>query len=231
MYWQEDEDTTTVAEDAREIVDLAFQVRCRTLPLDHAHALSEALHGALPWLAEEALAGVHTIHGAPSGNGWYRPEETEDAVLHLSRRSRLNLRLPRGRLDAARALTGMSLEVAGHPLEVGEATVKPLNPMPELFSRYVLCDEGSSEDAFYAWMAEELGRLGIGVRKLLCGRDHHVRTPEGTRYARSVMVAELDKQESLRLQQQGVGAGRRMGCGLFIPHKGIAPVRSGKNDD
>jgi CRISPR/Cas system CSM-associated protein Csm4 (group 5 of RAMP superfamily) len=38
------------------------------------------------------------------------------------------------------------------------------------------------------------------------------------------MLADLKPEESLRLQQQGLGPHRLMGCGIFIPHKGIDAV-------
>ena len=34
------------------------------------------------------------------------------------------------------------------------------------------------------------------------------------------------QEQSLRLQRSGLGAGRALGCGLFIPHKDIADLRS-----
>jgi hypothetical protein len=40
------------------------------------------------------------------------------------------------------------------------------------------------------------------------------------------MVAGLATDESLRLQATGLGIGRRLGCGLFIPHKDVADLRS-----
>jgi hypothetical protein len=39
------------------------------------------------------------------------------------------------------------------------------------------------------------------------------------------MVAELQAEQSVRLQQMGLGDGRTFGCGLFLPHKGIAAVK------
>ena len=47
-----------------EIVDAVFAIRCRSLPVDHAWALSQAVQAALPWFAAEPEAGLHTIHGA-----------------------------------------------------------------------------------------------------------------------------------------------------------------------
>jgi hypothetical protein len=38
------------------------------------------------------------------------------------------------------------------------------------------------------------------------------------------MVASLTVAESIRLQQRGLGSNRLLGCGIFIPHKGIDPV-------
>ena len=42
----------------------------------------------------------------------------------------------------------------------------------------------------------------------------------------TLLRAGLTIEQSLLLQQSGLGAGRRFGCGLFIPHKDIADLRS-----
>jgi hypothetical protein len=46
-----------------------------------------------------------------------RPENAGD-LLCLSRRTKLVLRVPRGRIDAAQVLVGRQLDVAGHALRV-----------------------------------------------------------------------------------------------------------------
>jgi hypothetical protein len=38
------------------------------------------------------------------------------------------------------------------------------------------------------------------------------------------MVADLEPEQSVLLQEKGLGTHRKMGCGLFLPHKGIKPV-------
>jgi len=83
------------------------------------------------------------------------------------------------------------------------------------------------ETAFLAKMAAEMSRLGVPVSKLLSGRSHVLRVPGGLLHTRSLMVAELEPEASLRLQRSGVGPERAMGCGLFIGHKDIAPVPGG----
>jgi CRISPR-associated protein Cas6 len=225
MFWQEEKEEIPVFAVPDDIVDLSFAVGCKCLPMDHAYALSEALQQALPWLADEADAGLHLIHGAESGNGWYRPQDSEGALIHLSRRTRMSLRLPKERIDDAAALQGAVLDVAGYPLEVGASTVKKLSSLPTLFARHVIAAADLSEQAFLEQVVAELRDLDIRVTKLMCGKSHDLRGPDGITHTRSVMIADLDPEESVRLQQKGIGPGRKIGCGLFIPHKGIKPVK------
>lgn len=223
MFWDDEAPQDELAV-LRDVVDVSFRIDCPCLPLDHAHALSAALLERLPWLETEELAGVHLIHGAESGNGWMRPQDPETDLLHLSRRARLRLRVPEKRLGAAENLVGKQLDVAGFALGVGAMNVIPLEPLPVVFARYVVSEPDQDEAGFLAGMAMELRRLGVPVSKLLSGRGHMLRVPDGLLYTRSLMVAELDPDASLRVQRHGIGPQRAMGCGLFIGHKDIAPV-------
>lgn len=235
MYWhdkQTSRDTYTIPLD---VVDLAFRIRCRTIRLDHAHALAQAIHIALPWFSSEAEAGLHLIHGAESGNGWMRPEEDADALLYPSRRTRMTLRLPSSRLEQARALSGRELDIGGHGIRLGDSDVRPFSILPTQFSRHVAIDdvasvdtsnagEAQDESLFLERVDQELRQLGIEVRKLLCGKSHILRFPHGVLLTRSVMIADLEPAEALLLQRYGIGAARKMGCGLFIPHRDIKAV-------
>lgn len=226
MFWNEDKQEDKGYQVPDDIVDLSFAIQCKMLPLDHAYALSEALLSALPWIADEEAAGVHLIHGAESGNGWYRPQDASGAQLHLSRRTRMMLRVPKHRIEAARALEGMVLHVAGNRLDVGEAAIKPLSAMSTLFARHVVMPEPSmSEAAFLEQVVAEVSALGIRVNKILCGKAHDLNTPDGAVHTQSVMIADLEPEPAVVLQQKGIGPGRKMGCGLFLPHKGIKAVK------
>jgi CRISPR-associated protein Cas6 len=112
-----------------DIVDAVFAIACRSLPVDHAYALSQAIEAALPWFAQEPGAGLHTVYGAASASGWMRPEGA-DAVLQLSHRAKLVLRLPLHRLDDAAALLGRTLHVAGWPMRVDRLSLRPLSSSP-----------------------------------------------------------------------------------------------------
>lgn len=211
-----------------DVVDVSYRIDCRCLPLDHAHALSSAVRAALPWLEDEGFAGIHLIHGAESGNGWYRPDDPEHDVLHLSRRARFRLRLPRTRLVDAAALQGREFDLDGFRLRVGEPSVLALQPQPAVLARYVVARREQDEAQFLRDVADRLHDLEVPVSKLLCGRSHVLRTPGGALFTRSLMVADLDPYSSLLLQRTGIGPQRLMGCGLFIGHKDIAPVQGGR---
>jgi CRISPR-associated protein Cas6 len=227
MFWEEEKDENSPYVVPDTVVDLVYNIKCRSLPLDHAHSFSTAVREILSWVDDEAQAGIHLIHGAESGNGWMRPEDPGSEVLHLSRRARMTLRVPKHRIDDAHCLTGQTLDIDGHALEVGKAKVKLFSTLPTQFARYVVIPEGighQDEHAFMAYTAEQLQELGIKVRKLLCGRAHAIHRPQGDLQTRSLMLADLEVEEAVRLQQQGIGRHKTIGCGLFMPHKGIRAV-------
>lgn len=209
---------------AAEILDAVYTITCPSLPVDHAYSLQQAIQEVLPWFAQEPEAGLHTVHGAASGAGWLRPEG-EDALLQLSHRAKLALRMPAHRAQEAAALVGRTLHVAGWPLRVEKMALRPLSRITTLFSRCVILTEGE-ETVFVSAAIEELGALGITAERMVCGRVTPVATPERTYQARSLMLAGLAPEQSLLLQRSGLGAGRKLGCGLFIPHKDIADLRS-----
>jgi CRISPR-associated protein Cas6 len=218
MFWQETHEEARAVPD--DVVDIVYQIDCRALPVDHAWALSQAVRTVLPWLEEEPSAGVHPIHVADSGNGWMRPESAGD-LLCLSRRTKLVLRVPRLRIDAAQALVGRQLDVAGHVLRVDKATLRPLSALTTIFSRYVVSAEGLDETAFLQAALHEMETFGVRPKKMLCGIEKVIATPGQPVRTRSLMLAELNQQESVALQQRGLGPLRHLGCGLFIPHKDI----------
>jgi CRISPR-associated protein Cas6 len=208
-----------------DVVDAVFAIECRSLPVDHAFALSAAIQAALPWFADEPQAGLHTVHGAASGAGWQRPEG-EDAMLQLSHRTRLVLRLPENRLADAAALTGRTLDIAGFPMRVGQLSPRPLLRIASLFSRSVIFEDAADEPAFVVAAIEALRALGVEVSTMLCGRNVTLATPQRTYRTRSLMVTVATPAQSLALQRQGLGEARKLGCGLFIPHKDVGDLSS-----
>jgi len=226
MFWTEDTDSKKKFAAPDNVVDVSYKLECKTLPVDHAQALSDAIHSALPWFANEELAGLHLIHVAESGNGWMRPEDPENEVLCLSKRTRMTLRVPKHRLDDAYALTGQALDIEGHALTVKEGTEKSLSVLPTMFARYVLTEEHIDEYQFLKQMVDVLRTMDIPVTKVMAGRQHKIRMREGDMFTRSLMVAEMTPDNAFKLQMHGIGEGRKFGCGLFMPQKGISAVNA-----
>lgn len=224
MLWEEDKKNQPfVVPD--DMADLVFKIDCKQIALDHAYDLSQALIQALPWLAEEEKAGVHMIHGASTGNGWQRPEAKDgEGFIYLSRRSKMQLRLPKERYQEVKSLTGKTINVGGNDITFGDYQIKPFTPLGTLFSRYIQLLEAETEDQFVQRVADEMKSMGIHLKKALCGTGDAFILPKGKVHTASIMVADLDPDEAVILQQQGIGEGRKMGFGLFIPHKGINPV-------
>lgn len=225
-YWQEHtpEQSPQVPDD---VIDMLFSLKGRTLPVDHAEPLAQAVLAVVPWLSEETGGGIHHIYVAGSQNGWQRPEADTDQPLMLSRRTKLGIRVPRHRADELRAaLEQRDLDIAGHALHLETGKERLLSRETTLFSRAVCASASDSacESDFLAWAAAALGALDIRVRKALCGKAVRLKTQAGVLSARSLMLADLSFEESVRLQQRGLGSHRTLGCGLFIPHKGIDAV-------
>ena len=228
MYWEEDKQAEQpyVTDD---VVDMVFSIKCKCLPVDHVHALSESVQKILPWLREETFAGLHSIHVAASGNGWIRPNGP-DELLHLSHRTKLELRVPKNRVEDARLLEGKVLDVAGNSIEIKTAAVRPLSTITILFCRYLATDKNTEDESqVLDDVARQLKLLDIIPRKIMCGTENIIQTPEGPIRTRSLMLADLEVDESLNLQRKGLGPHRHLGCGLFIPHKHINDLSAEKD--
>ena len=230
MRWVEASETSAAAARDAGSIDVAFRLSGRWLPVDHACALKAAVLGFLPWLEDEPTAGIHSIHGAESGNGWERPGTEPGALLNLSRRTRLALRVPTHRAEETDALCGHRLDIGGCELATGTRQPRPLRPADTVFARYVVDEDDGDEERFVERVASELESRSIAVRKLLCGRSHRIESAHGGFLARSLLIAELGPEESLSIQCLGIGPGRLLGCGLFVPHKDIGPVRRADSD-
>ena len=71
---------------------------------------------------------------------------------------------------------------------------------------------------------DRLTDIGVEVPKILPGLAHQIRLPNQSVPVRSLLLADVNESDSMKLQEIGLGENRKLGCGLFIPHKSIAPV-------
>lgn len=198
------------------MLDLAFAIEGDRLPRDHRELLATALEAALPWLAEAPGAGVHRLNVVTMS-------AAGGMLALLSRRTKLVLRVARERAADTGALVGTTLDLGGHPLHVGALHARELLPWGTLYAHLVAADAGASPDeaAFMREIEDELRQLGMPCRPI-CGRLQQLESGRLRGY--SLMVDGLSAVDSLRLQEVGIGRHRRLGCGVFVPHKSAAAV-------
>ncbi len=192
-------------------VDFAFAVSGDRIACDYADGLYRALAAALPWLDDEPLAGVHPIRGlTPCADG-----------LMLGGRTRLLLRAPAQRAPECERLQGARIEVPA-PLAIGRISVRELLAYPVLHARLVV--SGAEDEArFVADMERSLAETAIDC-EMIVGKRGEVRAGGQRLVGFSLMLHGLSASDSLRVQEQGLGLHRKLGCGLFVPHKSIAAV-------
>lgn len=187
-------------------IDLAFRLTGSAVPVDHGYALYAALSRILPEIHEAKDIGVQPIRGIYSGNG----------TLHLADFSRLILRLPDEQIQAYLKLAGKKLVVDNHPLSVGVPEVRTLRPVARLHARLVTIKGFLKEEEFLAAAKRQLEQLGInGQAHIGTRRTFRVRDKQVVGFEMGVM--QLTAEESLTLQEQGLGGRRKMGCGMFVP--------------
>jgi CRISPR-associated protein Cas6 len=222
MFWQEESDTVEKYQVPEDIFDLVFKLQGKSLEIDHAYALAQALQLHLRTDTCKKI-GVHGIRLAQSGNGWIRPEQGS-ASMPLSKRVKLVIRLHRDDADEVSQITNKQLDIAGQGITPGESSIRKLSVMKTLFSRAVCCDADQSEADFLSAVAQELKQMNIEVSKMICGKSGEISAGNKMLFTRTLLVADLEPRESVTLQRQGLGRDQFMGCGLFVPHKAIDPV-------
>ena len=224
MYWQEDENKGETYQVPDDVQDLLFKIESKSLPLDHGFALSQQVIQHIPWIQDEPQAAIHQIHVAESANGWMRPEDPETEVLNVSRRTKMTLRLPSNRLDDINTLVGKTLDIDGHQLKVGSYTTRKLSKLTTIFARYVDTQGSEDESLFLENMMQLLKQHDIRIKKMMSGKLMRHQTSEGVLLTRKLFLSDLDVQESILLQQNGIGDKQLLGLGIFLPHKGIDAV-------
>ncbi|MDH5539897.1 MAG: type I-MYXAN CRISPR-associated protein Cas6/Cmx6 [Rhizobacter sp.] len=199
---------------ADAVVDVAFPLRGQSLPRDHGEALADALGRLLPWLETEPTAGIHMVKVVP-GDG-------PDGLL--SGRARLLIRLPRARQEELDRLVGLALTIGRCELQLGAPKAFDLVPHGTLYAPMVAA-ERDDEAAFMQDVAQQLASLGVDCH-CICGKRRQVHRQGVPIAGFSLMLHGLKPAQSILLQRVGLGPHRRLGCGIFVPHKSAAAVGS-----
>ncbi|MDO8464514.1 MAG: type I-MYXAN CRISPR-associated protein Cas6/Cmx6 [Gallionella sp.] len=190
------------------MIDMAFDASGETLPSGYPFALWAELAQRVPQLANDESVGVLPLRTAESG---------EDILL--PKRAKLVLRLPQILMQAAAALSGARLDISGSALRLGACQSRQMQSHPTLHAQLVT---GTNDEvAFMEEVRTSLSIMGIEAG-LICGRRKTLADDRHSLTGYSLVVHDLKPEASLRLQADGLGEGRRFGCGIFLPYKVIS---------
>jgi len=225
------------------VVELSFPVRGTPLPYDNGYIVYRAVARVVPWVREPAQTELAILPA--QGDPRY-------GFLNLTAASRLAFRLDSDDTPRLLPLAGQRLEIPGGALTLGQPTRSRLRPVPSLMSMFVVADRYGPSDEFHEWLKAEARGLNIRpVPTLRRKRGHEFVSPiagggqpRDCPYARhnrqigdnavvgwEVQFCGLKPEESTRLQERGIGPGRRYGCGVFVPLNDEPPRRVPRRRD
>jgi CRISPR-associated protein Cas6 len=199
-------------------VDLLFPVRGTTLPIDHAYALYGALSGVV-WSFHDPAT---RFSFAPIG-----AQERNAGVLRLAADAVLRCRPPSESIAEVLPLAGKTLQVGDHSIHLGPPRVMPLLAVPNLSARLVTFKHATEPERFLEVARQKLTALGIagevGIPLITEGprrgelRRKVLRIKDRRVIGFGLLVTGLTAEESIRLQENGLGGRTRLGCGFFVP--------------
>ncbi len=192
----------------REMTDLVFEASGDLLPAAYEQALWDELLRLVPELEGDEQVGVIPLRTARSADG-----------LLLPKRAKLVLRLPAALVEAAQHLAQRELSIAGSALRLGAGRLRAMQPYPTLHAHLVA--HAADEIGFMAWAEAALADMAIKA-KLICGRPASLGAGTSRITGYSLVLHDLAPEDSLRLQFNGLGAARQLGCGIFVPYKVIS---------
>ena len=199
-------------------VDLVFPLGGKLLPLDNGYLVYSALSRICPTLHELKNISIHPIAGIPQSN----------KQLRLTSRSKLQIRIQIEHIPLVyEFLAGQTFNIGQDQFYIGIPEYKQLTPCSVLYSRLVIIRRCFEPQVFLEAAQRQLEDLGIKgsidiLKKkngqLQC-RQLVMRKEIGTFPIRGygVEVKDLSEEDSLKLQQHGIGGKKKMMCGVFVP--------------
>lgn len=196
-------------------VELSFGVIGKTLPADHGYGLYSAIAHLCPSVHEQEGISIQTIAGEPDKQG----------KIYLSRQSQLRIRLPYQpeKIALVLPLAGQRLVIGSHTIQLGIPQIHPLRPVDKLRSRIVTIKKFQEPEPFLEAAQRQLDALGMQCNLLIPLNEQGEPSRKAIKIKTysvvgfSLIATDLNDEDSIKLQQFGLGGKHRMGCGIFNP--------------
>lgn len=203
---------------SEEYLDLTFKLKGAPIPLDNGYIIYSALCRICPPLHELNSVGIHPIAGLPTSNN----------CLNLTHQSRLKIRIHHLQIPLIYPyLTGQTFHIGQDSYQLDIPDYKPLISNESVYSRLVVIKGFQDPSTFIEAVQRQLDSLGVrGKVELLTRQDGTPQRRQLTITQKQkqfkvrgfgVKISELNPEDSLILQEQGIGGKRKMMCGVFVP--------------
>jgi CRISPR-associated protein Cas6 len=198
-------------------IDIRFPIRGREIPLDYAYYLYAAISSQLPQLHGKASTRslywdnvrIHPIDAAP----------VSDKKRAISRNSYIALRCHQKIADELLELKGQKLKLGPNKVLLGKPAIIDLQPYPTLYSQMVVISGVTEYPEFVETLPRLLAELNLDYRIILGTADQvrHLKIANSDVCGYPVSITDLNDQDSLNLQSNGIGGRGSFGCGVFVP--------------
>jgi CRISPR-associated protein Cas6 len=187
-------------------VDLCFSITGKTVSVDHGFDLYSAVSNIVPEFHEADDVGIKLIRGRYIGEG----------LLDIHPNSWLIVRLKTTDTHTYINLAGKTLNLKGHNIQVGVPKTRSIEASSFLYAHLVTTRNGQDQPRFEKEISRQMAELKvkakytIGERKTFTIHDKKV-------VGYSMTLEELTDENSILIQENGLGGRRKMGCGFFEP--------------
>jgi CRISPR-associated protein Cas6 len=212
--------------DSQPTIIVHFPIQGTKLTADHGYPVYAAISQIKSELHSTKWLGIELISGVPFDQG---------LIVLPNRGANLRLRIPADKFGEVMLLAGKQLDIDGYKLRLGIPTARPLLPSPTLYARIVTFKNSMEVPKFLETANRDLLEKGITatleIPKEDRSRHRRIITIKGKKIVGFSLIAHgLSDEDSLKLQSEGLGGRRSMGCGLFNPIR--KPVDfEGENDE
>ncbi|MDY6784753.1 MAG: type I-MYXAN CRISPR-associated protein Cas6/Cmx6 [Cyanobacteriota bacterium] len=198
-------------------VELRFPVRGTELPADHNYGLYAAFVHLNRELRQHHDISILTISGFNDRQG----------KILLTPDSCIRIRVPVSKIPLVYQLAGKAIAIGKHPLNIGIPQISVLHPSSHLRARIVTIKGYIQPEPFLAAAQRQLdnfdisGKISIFASRNSSSGRKTIKIKRYTIIGFATEISGLSDEDSIKLQQWGLGGKRHMGCGIFLPYKGV----------
>jgi len=191
-------------------IELCFNVRGSTMPVDNGYPLYAAISKVLGEHLPPNISVVPFNSKTKAGN------------TLIYQNGFLRIRTPEEHVRQLLDLSGKTLQVEGHICLVGAPRLFVVQPTSRLYSPYVTFKNSTTEERFLSVVARELDEMGIEAkasvpinkrglpeRKIRCIRNVKI-------VGFGLQLDDLSLDDSTVLLNTGLGGRRHLGGGIFF---------------